>query len=158
MGTLVDTLTEQFRRHWDTVLSACDVVPQDHWKSGDIDYLIPVRQIYHIVFSADCYVNDVTYEEYKPHRRYKIDWEGGALDELPDQDHMKSEADFQRDKLNTWLAGKGDSGLLAQEECYPWTGSTRLDRMLYLLRHGQWHIGELNSELRRRGLQRAKWY
>ena len=51
----------------------------------------------------------------------------------------------------------GDEGLLAPEEDYAWTGSTLLGRLLYMLAHCRQHLGEINAELRRRGLPRIKW-
>ncbi len=157
MKTIANEIAEQFRRQWKTVMHACEVVPEDQWKAGDIDYLVPVRQIYHIVFTTDMYINDMSYESYKPHRRYTIDWEGGALDDLPTLDEIKVEIAAMESKLSGWIEAKGDEGLLAEEDGYPWVGKTKLSRLLYLLRHNQCHIGELNSELRRRELARAEW-
>ena len=56
-----------------------------------------------------------------------------------------------------WIQGMKDPGLLSKEEFFPWTGSAVLSRALYLLGHYRQHFGELNAELRRRGLPRIKW-
>jgi hypothetical protein len=50
-----------------------------------------------------------------------------------------------------------DEEILAPETAFPWTGEARLGRALYLLRHHHSHLGELNAELRHRGLPRAEW-
>jgi hypothetical protein len=39
----------------------------------------------------------------------------------------------------------------------PWTGGTRLDRAIYSLRHSQHHLGQINAELRRKGVSRGEW-
>ena len=48
-------------------------------------------------------------------------------------------------------------GLRAPQEVFPWTGPNVLSRMIYVIRHGQDHAGQLNAELRRRGLARFPW-
>ena len=40
---------------------------------------------------------------------------------------------------------------------HPWTGQTRMDKMLYVLRHSQHHLEEINAELSRRGIKAAIW-
>ena len=62
-----------------------------------------------------------------------------------------------RRKVELWLCKMDENYLLAREEKFPWTGSTRLGRALYLLGHYRQHFGEINAELRRRGLPRIKW-
>ncbi|UCD96137.1 MAG: hypothetical protein JSV35_06490 [Candidatus Bathyarchaeota archaeon] len=60
-------------------------------------------------------------------------------------------------KSSDWLRGLSDAGLLSPEKAFPWTGKTKLGRVMYLLAHCRQHIGEINAELRRRGLPRVKW-
>jgi uncharacterized damage-inducible protein DinB len=55
------------------------------------------------------------------------------------------------------LAKLDDAALLEPEELHPWTGQTRMDRLLYVLRHSQHHLGEMNAELTRRGIKAAIW-
>ena len=62
-----------------------------------------------------------------------------------------------RTQVNDWLAGKADGDLLAPQTAFPWTGPNILSRCIYVIRHTQAHIGEINSELRRRGLPRIQW-
>jgi hypothetical protein len=50
-----------------------------------------------------------------------------------------------------------DTTVLSQEGSFPWTGSVVLGRVLYLLGHYRQNFGELNAELRRRGLPRIEW-
>ncbi len=47
--------------------------------------------------------------------------------------------------------------VMKPEEKFPWTGSTLLGRIIYMLGHHRQHFGELNAELRRRDLPRIKW-
>ncbi len=47
--------------------------------------------------------------------------------------------------------------LLEPEKLHPWTGQTRMCKMLYVLRHTQHHLGEVTAELSRRGIKAAAW-
>ena len=60
-------------------------------------------------------------------------------------------------QVQSWLDGLGDAGLLESETRCPWTGDYVLCRALYLLRHVQHHLAQMNTELRRRGIDRPKW-
>lgn len=62
-----------------------------------------------------------------------------------------------REKLETWIKGLDDEVFHSTETEFPWTGSTLHGRLLYSIEHFRHHLGELNGELRRRGLPRVKW-
>lgn len=153
---LTEELKEQFRRQFDTLTNFCDIVPDDQWRSGTIDYLIPARQIYHLVFSLDAYMNHMSFEDYRAHRRFKIDWEACPPSDLPTQVETMQHLCDMRAKVIKWLDDLGDAGLMSEDDQCPWVGKLKVSRALYNLRHIQAHIGELNSELRRRNLSRAK--
>jgi hypothetical protein len=50
-----------------------------------------------------------------------------------------------------------DEDLLAGH-AFPWTGATVLERMIYTLRHSMFHLGQIQAELRRRGMKGAEWH
>lgn len=50
-----------------------------------------------------------------------------------------------------------DAELLQSQEAFPWTGPNILSRLIYVIRNSQDHTGQLNAELRRRGLPRSAW-
>jgi hypothetical protein len=50
-----------------------------------------------------------------------------------------------------------DEDLLAPDPAFPGTGDAILGRALYLLRHHQAHLGEINADFRSRGLPRVEW-
>ena len=60
-------------------------------------------------------------------------------------------------EVATWLATLDDAALLKETSPGDWRGNCLLDLAMYLLRHSQHHLGELNAELRRRGIERPKW-
>ena len=154
---IVEEVRTQFRLQWATLRDMMQKIPDQQWASGEIDYLVPARLIYHILGATDVYANNRGYEEYKPLRRFTLDWKTVPAAQLPDRGQLLKSVDLMEKTVTQWLDGLGDQGLLEDEDSYTWTGDKKLGRAMYLLRHTQGHIGEVNSELRRRGLPRGKW-
>ena len=86
-----------------------------------------------------------------------MDWEAATPEQLPTQEQVLIYLNEVQSEVEKWLIKASDSELLLPDVEYPWTGGSVLGRALYLLRHNQSHLGELNAELRRRELPRAKW-
>jgi len=156
-NTITETLIEQFSRTWKELKQAVQKTPAEQWVKGNSNYLKPARLAYHILFVADMYATHMGYEEYKPHRKYKLDWEGTPASQLPTQAQTLILIDETADTVSQWLHNLGDAGLLMEETQYPWTGKAKLGRAIYTLRHNQWHIAEINTLLRERGLEPGDW-
>jgi hypothetical protein len=154
--SLVESLLEAYSLIWDMYDDSVQNIPEEHWKMGEIDYLIPARQAYHAIQTGDFYSGDSP-DDFPWGYRFG----GGCFDTPPDKLPTKEQAkeyhDEVREKVTKWILGTGVSGLMSQEEFFPWTGSVVLSRALYLLGHYRQHFGEINAELRRRGLPRIKW-
>ena len=65
--------------------------------------------------------------------------------------------EHSRSNVQAWLDAKSESELLAEQACFVWTGPNILSRCIYVIRHTQGHVQEINAELRRRGLPRIEW-
>ncbi len=156
-NTITETLIEQFSRTWKELKQAVQKTPVEQWILGSSNYLKPARLAYHIVFVADMYATHMGYEEYKPHRKYKLDWESTPVEQLPKQAQMMTVIEETALSVTQWLTDLGDAGLLEKEVDYPWTGQNKLGRAIYTLRHNQWHIAEINTLLRERGLEPGDW-
>jgi hypothetical protein len=153
---IVESLLEAYSLIWDMIDEALENIPEAHWRTGEIDYLIPARQVYHAVQTGDFYSGETPDDFPWGHR-----FGGGCFEVppegLPTREQAKEYHDEVREKVTKWIQGTGDSGLMYADESFPWTGSVVLGRSLYLLGHYRQHFGELNAELRRRGLPRIKW-
>ena len=135
---------------------AINEIPEEHWRSGDVDYLIPARQVYHVIEAAEFYSRD-TPARFNFGHRFGADWEGAKPEQLPTKQQAMVYLEEIQKRVDSWLRGIGDSDLLSEDTEYLWKGTSFLDRALYLLQHNRQHIGEINAELRRRGLPRIKW-
>ena len=56
------------------------------------------------------------------------------------------------------LGAKSDEDLMAPEAIAPWTGQLYLGKLLYLMRHTQQHIGDMNRVLRLNGDDALDWH
>jgi len=153
---IVSSLKEQFRRALKIWRDAVSNIPDDQWKTCEIEYLIPARQVYHMILAAERYASVLSPDEYMRTRKYNLNWLG-PVDGMPDKDESLKDIQWIEDKIMKWLDDLGDEGVLAEETLSPWTGDTVLDKALYLLRHTHHHLGELNAELVRRDIPRPEW-
>ena len=151
-----EALLEAFKLIWEMYDDVLENIPGEHWRAGEIDYLIPARQVYHAVETADFY-SDISPDDFPLGQRF----DGGCFDsppeELPTREQVREYHDEVRMKVTDWIRGLDAPAILAREKSFPGTGSVVLGRVLYLLGHYRQHFGELNAELRRRGLPRIKW-
>ena len=155
----INVLIEQFSLMFDMYEDAINKIPENQWKSGEIDYLIPARLILHASEAADYYTTDSS-EGYLWNKKFETDPEKvGDIKprDLPTQNVMLEYHRDVRGKIEGWLRGMSEDDLLRAEEKFPWTGSTVLSLELYILAHYRQHFGEVNAELRRRDLPRIKW-
>jgi hypothetical protein len=154
--SMVRELTDHFGRTWSMLRGAIEAFPEGQWRSGDVDFLVPARQALHAVEAAEYYMSEYP-GEFEWGHRFGADWEGAAPEKLPTRTELLGYLDEVRMKVDKWLAGMGERGLLEPRQDFPWTGKTALGRALYVLRHIQHHLAEMNTELRRRGIDRPKW-
>ncbi len=154
--TIRKSLVDAYKRNWDMYQDVIRNTSDEQWKTGDIEYLIPSRIVYHVLECADFYSNP-TPEGFVWGHRFNIDWKKVTPELLPNKEKTETYLEEVTKKVDSWLQGLSDSDLLSPEEAFPWTGKTTLGRALYLLVHCRQHIGEINAELRRRELPRIKW-
>ena len=67
-----------------------------------------------------------------------------APESLPDREETAMLIDLSAARTEGWLR-KIDLG--GRNTAFPWTGQTNLSVALFLLRHGQYHLGEINALL-----------
>jgi hypothetical protein len=155
--SLVAALKDQYRRQWATLRDLVGHVPEAEWTAGDFPPLVPARLVSHLLSGTETYARSTTYEVFRATQRYTLDWQGCPAGDLPSPAGALQEITAMEHQVVRWLEELGDQGLRDEEKGFPWTGDTKMSRALYLLRHTQNHIGEANSELRRRGLPRGAW-
>jgi hypothetical protein len=154
---LASILKGQWARVWDMWEETIRIIPDDEWVKGDIDYLIPARQLVHTLVCADVFTADVPLDQYDPTKMFGGGSWGMPLEELPDRETALAKLTNVGVSVEERLAKFDDAALLEPEKPHPWAGQTRMCKMLYVLRHTQHHLGEVTAELSRRGIKAATW-
>jgi uncharacterized damage-inducible protein DinB len=156
---VAESLTDHLTRTFGMLRGAIEALPDEEWRSGDEDDLIPARQALHIVESSVFYSGEWTGQKFPTGKRLGCNWEFSAANELPSRQDVLTYLDEAKAKVEAWLTKRGDDGLLGEpaDKRFPWTGKCELGRALYLIRHAHHHLGKIHGELRRRGIARPEW-
>lgn len=149
---LVATVGDHFARVWNMWEELIRNIPDDEWRKGDIDYLIPARHLVHVVACDDVFTGDIPFDQYDPLKLFGVGEWGTPPEELPSREVALAKLAAMRATVEERFSRFDDAALLEPEQMHTWTGQTRLGKMLYVLRHSQHHLGEMNAELSRRGI------
>ncbi|MDP6360178.1 MAG: hypothetical protein QF473_33995, partial [Planctomycetota bacterium] len=78
-------------------------------------------------------------------------------DSWPSREEFGRYCDDVRADVSPWLTTVNDAAILEVTSPEDWRGNCLLDLMIYVLRHSERHLGNLNAELRRRSIERPGW-
>jgi len=154
---LVSILKDQWTRVWDMWEEMIHTIPDDEWGKGAIDYLIPVRHLVHVLVCDDAFSEDIPLDQYDDFKLFEVREWGTPAEELPNREVALSKLAEVRTVVGERFTTLDDAALLEPEKVHPWAGHTRMGKLLYVLRHSQHHLGEVNAELSRRGIKAAIW-
>jgi len=145
-------IAHQFDRVWGSLRDAISKLSDDQYRTSDSEWLAPIRLAYHIVETAEFYALKTPDEGSPP-----LDWDTGPSENLPTKEELLLYLDRVQATIREWLTKCSDEIFLLAEPDFKDCGGTRLDRAIYSLRHAQHHLGQINAELRRKGLPRGGW-
>ena len=151
-----EAIIENLSLTWEMHSDAINNIPDEHFRTGEIEYLIPARLILHGIETLDRYSTTAP-DKFTRGYRFNISWQTAQVEQLPDKSQLNTYLNEVKEKTESWIKRLEDSDFHEPESMFPWTGTTTLVRVLYSLEHCRQHLGELNGELRRRGLPRIKW-
>ncbi len=83
--TIVASLLEALGLTWDMYEETIRSIPDGHWRTGDIDYLIPARLVYHVLETADFYSSEKP-EGFPWGQRFNVDPWDALPEQLPTKD------------------------------------------------------------------------
>lgn len=148
-----EALADQFMRSLVMLREAINAFPTEGWREGNSTYQRPAGLALHIINTIHGYCALKT-GEYTQENTLDVSWEVKDSSKLPSQDTLLEYLNKVEQKLARFLF---EADLLAPEDLFPWTGSTKLSRALYTLRHTQHHLAEMCLELHIRGLKAPQW-
>ena len=155
---IIEEIRNHFDRQFKTLNGSVAKSNDSAWAYNDQN-LKGVRQwMYHILETIEYYTSNMDSKEFHWGAKFGGDWEDpntlGSLTPALMQAYL---SDVEMN-VSTILANLGDESLLQPEKLRPWTGKTVLGKMLYLMRHNQQHIGDINRILRVCGCEPLDWH
>lgn len=126
------------------------------WDAGDTPAQIPAQIACHIVEPIAGYA---TGEYHSCTRKFGVPAVSMELiisrDDLPDQQKVIAYIGDVKLSVHNWLSGLSNKMLLGPTPSPGWAqrGVTYLGRIIYILRHGTYHLGMLRAELDSRGVK-----
>ncbi len=151
-------LVNQFTSVWKTLQAAIKKVPDERWHDG-VGQWCYSQTAFHIIETAQFYLGSDP-DEMIWGARAGINWN--------DVDDIKKEVlpKLTKELVNSYLLEIGKlladtMRIVPDDEFHKIDGfhwfSSILEKLIYLLRHTNYHVGELNRALREWGLAPARW-
>ncbi len=125
-------------------------IPDECWRQGCSDFLIPVRIAYHIMIGLEWFVTVLPEEEHRKTRRYNLNWEG-PVQEMPDRQLLLDDLAWIKGRIAQWFADWDQEVAEGKDHTF------RLGKALYFMRHTQHHIGEFSAIARLLDLEGPAW-
>jgi hypothetical protein len=153
----VEEFVNQFDRQFKTLDGVYDRASDDAWTFADQRLKGVWQWMSHVLETIEFYLGDKN-EGFSWSHRFSLDWENAQAGSAPGKEAMRAYQKDVEQLLHRMLDGKTEADLAASEILHPWTGKTYLGKLLYLMRHTQQHIGDINRVLRFNGCDALEWH
>lgn len=139
-----DEYIDQFRHFWRMFEEIIDDFDNKSWFQSGFALTTPARLAFHILQSTKYYINDRSQIELKTGK--SIDADCSKLDDndLPFKEDIILNIPSIKQKTDEWLQNIDFDSKNIQ---FNWTGKTMMSVALFLIRHSQFHMGEINALL-----------
>lgn len=155
---MVAELSDQFERQFKTLDGVYERAGKDAWACRD-DRVKGVWQwLLHTLETVEFYLSEKPPDQFPWRHRFGLDWENGAAERVPGKDEMRAYQADVAQLVRQILGAKTDRDLLIPEAVAPYTGTLYMGKLLYLMRHTQQHIGDINRVLRLNGDEPLEWH
>jgi|WetSurMetagenome_2_1015567.scaffolds.fasta_scaffold273384_1 hypothetical protein len=154
MSKIADALLHQFDRTWEMLRCSIERLTDEQWRTAPNERMVPARWAYHAIRSADVYAGE-NRESFSLTGLAGGNWEAAPEDLPSRQDILKYLGQVEA-KMRARISSLSEEQLLGPTG-FPWTGESILEQMIYILRHIQYHLGELAAALRSHGANQAEW-
>lgn len=155
--TAISEILGQFERQFKTLDTLYDRVNDTAWVYPDQRIKGVWQWMAHALETIEFYLGDKN-EGFEWGHRFNLDWENAQANPVPSPEAMRAYQTDVRALTLQVLGSKSDADLLAPESVHPWTGQAYLGKLLYLMRHTQQHIGDINRALRMNGCDALEWH
>jgi hypothetical protein len=154
----IDEFVNHFDRQFKTLDGVYVRASDDAWTFADQRLKGVWQWMAHLLETIEYYLSDKKSEEFPWGHRFHLSWENPPAESVPSKETMRAYQKDVEQLVHRVLAGKTDRDLATSEALRPWTGKTYLGKLLYLMRHTQQHIGDINRILRFNGCDALEWH
>jgi uncharacterized damage-inducible protein DinB len=156
--TAIDELLNHFERQFKTLDTVYDRANDAAWAHADQRVKGIWQWMAHLLETIEFYLDRYGGDDFPWGHRFNLDWEDDKAQSIPNREAMHAYQEDVRAFTTAVLGSKTDVDLLAPESTHPWTGQAYLGKLLYVMRHTQQHIGDINRVLRLNGCEALEWH
>jgi hypothetical protein len=151
-------ILDHYGRQFKTLDSLFDKVNDEAWCHEDQRLKSVWQWMTHTLKTIEFYMGDRPPGEFGFGYRFEFDWEQPEPAKIPTMDEMKQYLIDIRGNTFRVLESMSEDDFAAAETVHKWTGATYGAKMLYLLRHTQQHVGDMNRVLAMCGCESMVWH
>ena len=155
---LVDEFSNHFGRQFETLDGVYERASESAWTYQDARVKGVWQWLLQILETVEFYLSEKPADQFSWGHRFGVDWENDQAERIPSKDEMRAYQKDVEQLVRQALDDKSDQDMTAPETVAPWTGKTYLGKLLYLMRHTQQHIGDINRVLRANGDEALEWH
>ena len=141
---MTDELINQFNHFWKTFNGIVNAFDEQTWLHSGVGAITLTRISFHILQSAKFYIGGTSPVEFKSGKSFEAKCSSAVIEDLPSQDDISTCIQDFMHGTESWLNNIDYS---SDNMKFDWTGKTMLSVVLFLLRHNQYHLGEINALL-----------
>jgi uncharacterized damage-inducible protein DinB len=137
-------LEKHFQHFWRTFRRIVEDFQETSWIDKGYSLTTPARLAFHIIQSSKYYMSDKQPIVYKSGKSVDTKSKDLQREELPSKEDILYIVDSMVETTGRWLNAIDLDG---ENIDYPWTGDSMGSVVLFLIRHSQHHLGEMNALL-----------
>lgn len=151
-------LIDHFNRQFATLDSLFDRVNDEAWRCEDQRLKGVWQWMTHTLETIEFYLSDKSPDKFDWGKRFNVDWEDPRPQTMPSTQDMGQYLHDVQQHVIERLESKSEEDFTAPLTVHEWTGTTYMGKMLYVLRHTQQHIGDMNRVLAFHGCDAMTWH
>jgi len=135
------TLVQQYNHAWKMFYLMVNEFDTDSWLKTGCSYIIPARISYHIIGGVNYYIENESKISLISGKENNWNWEKAPIEDLPTKEDIIELIHVYKIKTENWI---DNCNFEDENKKFGWTGTNQMSVAIFLLRHMEYHVGELN--------------
>ncbi len=136
-----EELVRQYDHAWKMFHKMVADFDDASWLTAGCGYIRPARIAYHVIGGVNYYIDERSAVGLVSGKSNDWNWEHGRPEDLPTKEDILDLIHVYKKKTDDWINSVDQE---APNTNFGWTGPRMISVVLFLLRHMEYHIGELN--------------